>query len=128
MKKKVQRIYFKLITKLIGELKYWGIAFETDLPPEFVITNHALERINLRFKCKPTKIKRTVFKAWNHGTQPHPEFINRKLYRTGEYKGSIYRVFQGHVFIFKTRYDNKLGVARKTLITVHEYKSKRPTT
>lgn len=98
--------------------------FERNLPPEFFITSHAEERIKERIGCRKDKIARMVKKAWLSEIPVKKEFLNKKKYKRREYRNSIYKIFQGHVFIFRTRWIRQGGFNQKVLITVHSYKGR----
>ena len=97
----------------------WGMKIETNLPPEFIVTEHAYKKIKNRFKCNPNKIHKIMLKAWKTKETPSQKFIYKAKYN---HKDGIYKMFNGYVFIFRIRYNNKLGFSQKYLITVFKEK------
>lgn len=93
----------------------WGIKLEVDLPPEFIITEHADANMKLRFKCKPEKMYKIMLKAWKSEVIMPPAYIGD---RTKKHEHGIYKMFNGFVFVFRTRYNKKLGFSQKYLVTV----------
>lgn len=94
---------------------FWGTKIETDLPPEFIILEHAFDRLDGRFPCGPDKYHKVMLKAWES-----QEPIDRKFlqYARAKHQYGIYKLFHGYVFVFRTRYNKKLGCAQKYLVTV----------
>lgn len=116
MKKPIQNFLKKFIEK---NYNVWGIKIETDLPPEFIITEHAHEKIKKRFNCSPNKMYKIMLKAWKTTEAPSQEFIDK----AGQnFESGIYKMFNGYVFVFRIRYNNRLGFAQKYLITVFKRK------
>lgn len=116
MKKIIQSFLKKFIEK---NYNVWGIKIETDLPPEFIITEHALEKIKKRFNCNSDKMHKIMMKAWKTEETPSKEFIQKADLN---YERGIYKMFNGYVFVFRVRYNNRLGFAQKYLITVFKKK------
>jgi len=100
--------------------KCWGVEIETCLPPEFLIREHAEQRICERIKCSPAKMKKITIKAWNSKLKlPHLfEYEKQKI----GYANSIYRYHNGFIFVFSTKYNIKLGFSQKILVTVYDPK------
>jgi hypothetical protein len=104
----LKRIEEVLVKWMLRRYKYLRVAMEIDLPPEFIVSDHAKRRIEERYKCNETKIRKITVKAWNSKL---PIEWNVKDNR-------IARSFNGHIFIFAERYLNKYGITQKTLVTV----------
>lgn len=92
---------------------------------EFVITNHARERIIQRIKCNPNKIEKLVIKAWYSTKEPVPAsfvwYQRAKGYRNENVK---YRKFLGFMWVFE---QNHRG--QKVLITMfreHVFENNAP--
>ena len=108
-------IYYFLRKYIEKNYDYWGIKLETSLPPEFIITDHAVSKIKTRFNCNPDKMYKIMLKAWKSTEIIDRSFIAKK--RSIHEKG-IYKMFNGFIFVFRTRYNKRLGCAQKYLITV----------
>ena len=96
---------------------------------EFFITKHAYERMKERFNCAEEKIKKIVMKAWFSKEPVAKELIiikeQHNLLVEG-YKNSVYRLFQGHLFVFVSSQPNKNSFFTiKRLITVYKKPSIR---
>lgn len=97
----------------------WGTMIETDLPPEFIITEHAYNKIKKRFNCRSDKMHKIMLKAWNSKEISDQNFIAKTKQK---YEKGIYKMFNGYVFVFRIRYNNQLGFSQKYLITVFKKK------
>ena len=99
--------------------KVWGVGFETNMPPEFVITNHAEERMKQRMSVSERKLKQTVIKAFYSKEVSCPK-MNRKEYRTKMFHGKrrIARELMGYTFIFCYSSPRSPLPTQKILITV----------
>lgn len=116
MKNIIQKSLKKFIEK---HYSIWGTAIETSLPPEFIITEHAYSKIEKRFNCRSDKIHKIMLKAWKTKEIPDRDFIKRA---NQKYASGIYKMFNGYVFVFRLRYNNRLGFSQKYLITVFKRK------
>ena len=103
-----------------GKFVVWGAALETSLPPEFVVTEHATQKLKTRFKCNSNKILKGTIKAWRSQERLRESFVRRKQ-RVHEQQG-IYKSFNGYIFVFRLRYNKKLGCSQKYLITCFQKK------
>lgn len=108
----------KLAKRLIGELKYWGCEYDFNLPPEFIITEHARQRMIDRGVCKEKKIRKVVVKAW-HSEETTLKQWNKQYNRLPH---EVYKSFMGYLFIFLIKHNKRLGYTSKTLVTVYDYK------
>ena len=108
----------QLIHNLI--LKYfktWGVKFMSDLPPEYIISDHAEDRMAERFGCKKDKISKIVIKAWHSREKVKKEWLNKRKY-FNQVKGATYRYFMGYIFVFKVYYQK--DYTQKKLLTVYK--------
>lgn len=119
VKKLLKQIYKKELAEIIKDLR---VEYEKNMPPEFLITDHALERMKQRFGCKDFKIRKITRKAWGSKVKV-PVNIEEKKRRNPKYKNTIFKQFNGHIFVFSTQYNSKLGYSVKKLITVYSLKS-----
>lgn len=110
----VKRFLRKYIEK---HYDFWGTKIEADLPPEFVITDHALDSFEERFNCRPDKRHKIMVKAWASEETPDYKWI--KEYGR-KHEKSIYKIFQGFIFVFRIRYNKRLGASQKYLVTVYK--------
>lgn len=101
-------------------LKVWGAVFETDLPPEFVITTHARKRINERMGCSDDlKIKRLAVKAWHSSNHFRPATQIKENVAEYYWRDYQYRELMGKIFVFAYGRNNRRGLPpSKVLITV----------
>lgn len=84
--------------------------------PEFIITNHALERIRKRLGCNDAKIPSVVVKAWASKLTHDDVSLSTKM--SSHNAINVYRVFLGCVFVFALDEDRRFGGVQKTLITI----------
>ena len=101
--------------------KVWGVEFESSLPPEFVISDHAEKRLNERVRMKPEKMKALVVKAWYAKPVNTPKLEktqNRSSYYYGEER--ICRELMGKIYVFAYAYgkNRRPFSVQKVLITV----------
>ena len=110
-------IYYFLRKYIEERYDIWGTKIETDLPPEFIITEHACEALEKRFNCSSDKFHKVMLKAWKSTATPGYMYIKeaRKNHRKG-----IYKMFNGFIFVFRLRYNKRAGFAQKYLITVYK--------
>ena len=112
MRKLIYNFFRKYINK---HYDVWGTKIEADLPPEFIVTEHACNKLIERFKCDSKKFHKIMLKAWRSEEHIDKEFIYRaKL----THNRGIYKMFNGHIFVFRVRYNNRLGFSQKYLVTV----------
>lgn len=108
-----QKLLKWLMPKILPHIRYWGVEYESKLPPEFIITHHAEQRLKERFKCNPVKTKKIVMKA----------FKSKVPINIPNDQGKIYRHFNGHTFVFDKQYRRQLLDYQKILITVYNHKA-----
>lgn len=102
------------------KVKIWGVEIESNLPPEFIITDHAFLRLKTRTNYDEKKIKKLVVKAWFS-----KEVVSKKLFAKIEDKKrrhsfSHYRFFLGNLYVFDIVHNKKLGYSQKILVTVYK--------
>lgn len=120
----LQTLKQKLLTKLADELKVWGVDFETNYPPEFMISAHAERRFKERVNCTKRKMMKMTVKAWK-STIEIPKtnhFQYRAKYENKPYH--VFRAYMGFIFVFRTRYRENCFEPQKLLVTV--FKQKNP--
>jgi len=114
----MRKFIYKLLKEYIEKhYDIWGTSIETSLPPEFIITEHACKALERRFNCRSDKFHKIMLKAWSSDASPGREYIReaRRTHRKG-----IYKMFNGFIFVFRIRYNNKLGFSQKYLVTVYK--------
>jgi hypothetical protein len=126
----IKRILKWLSHLILNNAIYWGVKFEDDLPPEFLITNHGIDRMNERLGKKKELTKKEarkiVLRAWHKGVDITRRMRSqRNYYKTVsqiETKADkVYRSFMGCTFVFGLRYPKHMGgLSQKVLITVIE--------
>lgn len=111
MKNFLKNIEIRFIKFLFKRYRYLRVVLEIDLPPEYIVSDHAYGRMTERFKCNDVKIKKIAIKAWlSKLAVPRSEIINH---------GREYRYYHGFVFIFGIRFLRKYNLEQKILITVY---------
>jgi len=121
------KFFKKKINSLIERYsKVWGATIETNLPPEFVITDHAHRRIEERLQCNKEKVMKVTVKAWNNKETLDQRFIQEKERCRNYNRNNIrYKTFNGFVFVFALKFiksrrlENRLGFSQKILVTVY---------
>jgi hypothetical protein len=112
-----------LIRFIEKHFKVWGVFLEADLPPEFLITKHAADRLWNRVGVKADKHSKVTVKAWHSKVVTRP-IINRLEYAKGfddRRYTCHYRELMGWVFVFGIRIDRRGPFAQqKVLITVYK--------
>lgn len=109
---------YRFLKKYIEEhYDIWGTKIETDLPPEFIITEHAMDSMGVRFNCRPDKMHKVMVKAWRSMDKPDWRWIKEA---DKKHEQSIYKIFNGFIFVFRIRYNKRLGFSQKLLITVYK--------
>lgn len=100
--------------------KIWGVEFETEMPPEFLVTEHAERRLLERMRVSKRKLKETVVKAW-HAKRVDSAKLNRKLYNSHLHHGNhkvVGRELMGFVFLFRYGVYRQDFPPQKVLISV----------
>ena len=102
--------------------KVWGVQFETDLPPEFIVSAHAEQRLLERVRCRKDKIQKLVVKAWYSKSVPIPKFEKTKnrteYFYDRKRHNRVARECMGYVFIFAYEYNRHPFLPQKVLVTV----------
>lgn len=112
----MKKLIYSFLRKYIEKhYDVWGTKIEANLPPEFIVSQHAIEKMGKRFQCRPEKVHKIMLKAWRSKEQLNYATIQRLNY--GHHNG-IYKTFNGFVFVFRLRYNNRLGFSQKYLVTV----------
>lgn len=89
---------------------------EIDLPPEFIVSEHARQRMAERFGCDERKIRKIAVKAW----QSQSEIPAKAILDSNR----DYRYYNGHIFVYARDNLPKYGLIQKILITVYNPKVK----
>jgi len=100
--------------------KVWGVQFETDLPPEFVISKHAEQRFEERLGCSKDKMAKVAVKAWS-APEPDLKKWGRKIYNYSFKDNAAkihYREHMGFLFVFAVYNKRMFLPAQKLLITL----------
>lgn len=116
-----------MISKALFRLlktKYWGVGFESELPPEFVITSHAEQRLKKRLDYSHRHmLPKLMLDAWYDGEEPPESFNPKKATRpTKHFKKFIYKYHAGYVWIWGVRYSKTIPDGQKHLITIYNWK------
>lgn len=109
------------LMKLIARwVKVWGVGFESDLPPEFVVSLHAEQRLIERMGCSRRKIPKVVMKAYYGRSVPLPKLNTKRYYSAHHHPGKnrVAREMMGYVFIFAYTQPRGAFPAQKVLVTV----------
>lgn len=100
----------------------FGVTIETELPSEFIITNHARERMAERIGVNPEKMKKLVMKAWNCNDKVKETVKNHSEYHYWYMRGrkTHLRSCMGYTFIFEKKLTYGVPYPQKVLITVYK--------
>jgi len=99
--------------------KVWGVKFEvTDLPPEFIISVHAQERLIKRVGIKKEKIPKFVIRAWYSKDVDIKKLRYKKYNQFFRDQPKICREMMGYVFIFAVIENERVLANQKVLVTV----------
>lgn len=105
----------KLIKYL--KVKVVGVALESELPAEFIITDHAFARLKERTGSKKDKFD--VMCAWYYGTEPPKEFKPEKCKKPPFIKNFVYRYYEYSTYVFGIKpFNGNSKINQKILITV----------
>lgn len=99
-------------------LTIWGVGLESDLPPEFYISDHAYERLRQRVGVKPENMKRLVAKAWYSKDVPVPRLAlvnNKNAYLR---RNRVGRECMGKIYVFAYSKQRYPFPPQKVLVTV----------
>lgn len=96
------------------------VAFSSQLPPEYIITKHAEERLKERFTCRQDKLMKVTMKAWRSAL-PVQWWMIRAKKRLG-YTNTVLKHFNGYIWVFAPLYNKSLGFSQKVLITLYNPK------
>lgn len=105
-----------ILKRLYPRVQMFGARFEWDMPPEFVITKHAHQRIQERMRVTDHKMLPIAVKAWL--TPGGEKLIEQYISPNHRQKNRKFRVFQGRIFVYKVQYNALLARSQKVLITV----------
>ncbi len=122
----MQIIKARLLSWLLRRLEVscWGVKLQDDLPPEFIISNHARSRIAERdFTSGAYEPMSITVRAWYEGTRlpsskGQATLVDRMPLGFNFFE---YRLYSGFVYVYGVRWHSKLGFAQKTLVTVYHY-------
>jgi len=99
--------------------KVWGVKFDiTDLPPEFIISTHAQERLIKRVGIKVEKIPKFIIKAWYSKDVDVEKLRFKKYNQLFRDHPKICREMMGYVFIFVMIENKRMLANQKILVTV----------
>lgn len=100
------------------------VGFENDLPSEFIITNHAKQRLNKRL-AYPHKhqIIDLMLDAWHIGLEPPESFNRDKGHKPKKhFKGFVYKWHEGYIWIWGIKEHSAFDDGQKFLITIYNWK------
>lgn len=107
-----------MIKKLIVRwfrIKYWGVRFENNIPPEFIITKHAQDRMIERLGCKTRDemVKLVMLAWWNQANLP--SWFMSNWARQSKKVRYEYRYLGKVVYVFIVSRSGE----QKTLVTIY---------
>jgi len=115
-----------LVRKILKYLKIkcWGIKLESELPPEFIISTHAEERLKERFRSMLlSDTSEIIIRAWFSNRDLPKKYDPPVQYDLGQFLQYKQTYFMGYVWIFGIRRIRKAGYTQKVLLTViHHYR------
>lgn len=103
------------------KVRYWGVVPESYLPPEFVITKHAYDRIDQRIYASNalTHEQWAIF-AWLDGKSVSPVDAKTDPSRyPGTFHWRVYKKYGNLIFVFGCYWKRDLEMPQKWLITVY---------
>lgn len=115
-------IKLKLRQWVVKKLKLTliGVDTEAEAPPEFIITNHALERLKRRIKGR-SDYKELVLEAWHYGKEPPPDFIIDAATRPPYFRMFRYCYYDYNVYVFGLKRGKRVHNTQKFLITIFNW-------
>lgn len=116
-----------MISKTLFRLlktKFWGVGFESELPPEFVITNHAERRLKKRIQyAHRHQLPKLMLDAWYLGIDPPETFKPEKATRPeGHFHKFVYKYHMGYVWVWGIRFTKTIPGGQKHLITIYNWR------
>lgn len=121
----ITNMFKKLKTEVINyfyrKSRLWGVVWETNKPPEFIVTAHAEERLMERLFVDKKEAGRLLIAAWFSRQEVPSHFIKRKEEISRERNlGTIhYRRFDGMIWVFGKSYLPRYSQTQHTLITIY---------
>lgn len=119
----MQRLKNRIVNWVIlyCKLACWGVALESDLPPEFIVSKHAVLRLGERdFFSGAYEPQDLTIRAWYEGErlkQSDPNASGQK--RPNGFNYFEYRKYTGYVYCYGIKI--KRDFNQKTLLTVYPY-------
>lgn len=108
----------KIVKKIANRVRIWGCVFETEYPPEFIISTHAENRFTTRVKCSRRKMMQMTVKAWNSTLDiPRKNYLEYRA-KFDKYPKSHFRTFMGYIFVFRLNPIKGCRKNQKILVTV----------
>lgn len=108
------------------KIKYWGVGFELELPPEFIISTHADMRLRQRLVESKVDMPKLVIESWYDGENPpesfQPNMANIDPKMRKRFPKFKYKYYGNYIFIFGVRYSRFFHDGQKTLITIYNWK------
>jgi hypothetical protein len=118
--KKIKNKIIKFILYFL-KVRCLGLYHESDLPPEFVVTKHAKERLTERGWNKKDRDLEDIMASWYYGINPPPDFDTKQYRHQFWGQNLVYRYYKNKVYVWVVRKGPKGGKAPYTikfLITV----------
>lgn len=115
----IKQTLFKWLQK-----RYWGVGFESELPPEFIVTTHAEMRLKKRLDYPHRhKLPKIMLDAWYDGEEPPESFDPERASRPEKhFSRFVYKYYLGYVWIWGIRYTKTIPEGQKHLITVYNWR------
>lgn len=108
-----------LITLLYKKYRPNRVQFERDLPPEFIISDHAATRMKERIGCSEDKMMKLCIKAWHcHDKVSQRRLNNWEYGKKYNSKRRHYRACMGYIFVYASAYCYPISNRQKTLVTI----------
>lgn len=106
------------------KIRYWGVGFENDLPPEFVITNHAKLRLDKRLAYPhKNKITQLMLEAWYDGEETPDTFKKDKGHKPKKtFSRFVYKYYEGYIWIWGVNKSELIPDGQKYLITIYNWR------
>lgn len=114
----------KIRSWALAQCRVWGVGWESDLPKEFIISQHAEERLLERMTKNRDKLEKIVVRAWRSKLAVPSNVNLPRKYERVYYR---YRWFGGYLFVFQIilagRNYSRFQLSQKKLITVYNPKT-----
>lgn len=113
------RAWYKLLRK-----KYGSAGFESELPLEFVVTNHAKQRLTKRLSYPHKDIALDLMlDAWHDGEDTPDTFKKNKGHKPKNcFSKFVYKYYEGYIWIWGIKPHRNIPGGQKYLVTIYNWR------